>query len=86
MGKNLHTDTVKTGNDVKSDKEWRKTLTPEEFRVTRQHGTKRAFSHPYAQEKRDGIAPLLNFEAKYDSGSGWPSFYAPGRGRGGERA
>lgn len=80
MGKNLHTDTVKTGNAVKSDKEWRKTLTPEEFRVTRQHGTKRAFSHSYAQEKRDGIAPLLNFEAKYDSGSGWPSFYAPAEG------
>ena len=64
MGKNLHTYTVKTGNAVKSDKEWRKTLTPEEFRVTRQHGTKRAFSHPYAQKKRDGIAPLLNFEAE----------------------
>ena len=57
MGKNLHTDTVKTGNAVKSHEEWRKTLTPEEFRVTRQHGTERAFSHPYAQEKRDGIAP-----------------------------
>ena len=80
MGKNLHTDTVKTGNAVKSHEEWRKTLTPEEFRVTRQHGTKRAFSHPYAQEKRDGIASLLNFEAEYDSGSGWPSFYAPAEG------
>ena len=44
MGKNLDTDTVKTGNAVKSDEEWRKTLTPEEFRVTRQHGTERAFS------------------------------------------
>jgi peptide-methionine (R)-S-oxide reductase len=84
MGRNLDTDTVKTGNAVKSDEEWRKTLTPEEFRVTRQHGTERAFSHPYAQEKRDGMyrcvccgAPLFNSEAKYDSGTGWPSFYAP---------
>ena len=87
VGKNLDTDTVKTGNAVKSDEEWRKTLTPEEFRVTRQHGTERAFSHPYAQEKRDGIyrcvccgAPLFNSEAKYDSGTGWPSFYAPAEG------
>lgn len=87
MGKNLDTDTVKTGNAVKSDEEWRKTLTPEEFRVTRQHGTERAFSHPYAQEKRDGMyrcvccgAPLFNSEAKYDSGTGWPSFYAPAEG------
>ena len=76
MGKNLDTDTVKTGNAVKSDEEWRKTLTPEEFRVTRQHGTERALSHPYAQEKRDGMyrciccgAPLFNSEAKYDSGT-----------------
>ena len=83
MGKNLDTDTGKTGNAVKSDEEWRKTLTPEEFRVTRQHGTERPFSHPYAQEKREGIyrcvccgAPLFNSEAKYDSGTGWPSFYA----------
>ena len=87
MGKNLDTDTVKTGNAVKSDEEWRKTLTPEEFRVTRQHGTERAFSHPYAQEKRDGTyrcvccgAPLFNSKAKYDSGTGWPSFYAPAEG------
>lgn len=87
MGKNLETGTVKTGNVVKSAEEWRETLTPEEFRVTRQHGTERAFSHPYAQEKRDGTyrcvccgAPLFNSEAKYDSGTGWPSFYAPAGG------
>ena len=84
MGKNLDTDTVKTGNAVKSDEEWRKTLTPEEFRVTRQHGTERAFSHPYAQEKRDGMyrcvccgTPLFAADTKFDSGTGWPSFYAP---------
>ena len=87
MGKNLDTETVKSGNAVKSDEEWRKTLTPEEFRVTRQHGTERAFSHPYAQEKRDGMyrcvccgAPLFNSETKFDSGTGWPSFYGPADG------
>jgi peptide-methionine (R)-S-oxide reductase len=87
MGKNLDTDTVKSGNAVKSEDEWRKTLTPEEFRVTRQHGTERAFSHPYAQEKRDGMyrcvccgAPLFSSDTKYDSGTGWPSFYAPADG------
>ena len=90
MGKNLDTDTVKTGNAVKSDEEWRKTLTPEEFRVTRQHGTERALSHPYAQEKRDGMyrciccgAPLFNSEAKYDSGTsvGRASMLLPRAGR-----
>ncbi len=69
---------------VTSDTEWRKRLSPEEYRVTRQHGTERAFSHPYWQEKREGTyrcvccgAPLFNSETKYNSGTGWPSFYAP---------
>ena len=67
-----------------SEADWRKKLTPEQFRVTREHGTERAFSHPYAQEKRAGMyrcvccgAPLFNSKAKYDSGTGWPSFFAP---------
>ena len=84
MGKNLDSDTMTSGRVVKSKEEWRKTLTPEEFRVTREHGTERAFSHPYAQEKREGMyhcvccgAPLFASETKYDSGTGWPSFYAP---------
>jgi peptide-methionine (R)-S-oxide reductase len=71
---------------VKSNAEWRKTLTPEEFSVTREHGTERAFSHPYYQEKRAGTyncvccgAPLISSE-EYDSGTGWPSFYAPAQG------
>ena len=46
MRKTLEAEMEKSGNDVKSDEEWRKTLTPEEFRVTREHGTERAFSHP----------------------------------------
>lgn len=67
-----------------SDAEWRTKLTPEQYHVTRKHGTERAFSHPYYQEKRAGMyccvccgAPLFSSETKYDSGTGWPSFYAP---------
>ena len=69
---------------VKSDADWRKELTPEQYHVTRKHGTERAFSHPYHEEKREGMyrcvccgAPLFSSETKYDSGTGWPSFYAP---------
>ena len=49
MRKALQAEMEKSGNAVKSDDEWRKTLTPEAFRVTRQHGTERAFSHPYSE-------------------------------------
>ena len=84
MGKNLDSETMTSGRVVKSEEEWRKTLTPEEFRVTREHGTERAFSHPYAQEKREGMyrcvccgAELFSSGDKYDSGSGWPSFVRP---------
>ncbi|HEV7718070.1 MAG TPA: peptide-methionine (R)-S-oxide reductase MsrB [Arsenicitalea sp.] len=68
----------------KSNEEWRKELTPEQYRVTREHGTERPFSHLYNTEKRDGIyhcvacgAPLFTADTKYDSGSGWPSFFKP---------
>jgi peptide-methionine (R)-S-oxide reductase len=67
----------------KSDADWRKQLTPEQYHVTREHGTERAFSHPYWQEKAAGMykcvgcgAPLFSSDTKYDSGTGWPSFYA----------
>jgi peptide-methionine (R)-S-oxide reductase len=69
---------------VKSDDEWRAQLTPEQFYVTRQHGTERAFTGPHLDEKRSGTygciacgTPLFSSDTKYDSGSGWPSFFSP---------
>lgn len=69
---------------VKSETEWRQQLTPEQFHVTRQHGTERAFTHPYYSEKRRGMyhcvccgTPLFSSRDKFDSGTGWPSFAQP---------
>ncbi|MCL4766466.1 MAG: peptide-methionine (R)-S-oxide reductase MsrB [Hyphomicrobiaceae bacterium] len=69
---------------VKSDTAWRQQLTHEQYAVTRQHGTERAFTHPYYSEKRRGMyhcvccgAPLFSSERKFDSGTGWPSFTGP---------
>ena len=71
-------------NAMKSDEEWRKELTPEQFHVARQHGTERPFSSPLNSEKRPGMfncvccgAPLFSSSTKFDSGTGWPSFWAP---------
>jgi peptide-methionine (R)-S-oxide reductase len=68
----------------KSEAEWREQLTPEQFQVTRKHGTERAFTGPYVDNKEPGLyrcvccdKPLFRSETKYDSGSGWPSFTAP---------
>ena len=84
MNKADTTDRKEEGKIGVSEAEWRQKLTPEQFNVTRKHGTERAFSHPYHQEKRAGMykcvccgAPLFSSETKYDSGTGWPSFYAP---------
>ena len=68
----------------KTDAEWRKELTPEQYYVTRQHGTERPFTSPLNVEKRNGVYacvscgnPLFKSDTKYESGSGWPSFWQP---------
>jgi peptide-methionine (R)-S-oxide reductase len=68
----------------KSDAEWMKQLTPEQFKITRKAGTERAFTGKYHQTKDKGTylcvccgSPLFRSEAKFDSGTGWPSFFEP---------
>jgi peptide-methionine (R)-S-oxide reductase len=68
----------------KSNEEWQRELTPDQYRVLRQHGTERAGTSPLNDEHRKGTfycagcgEPLFDSSTKYDSGSGWPSFYAP---------
>jgi peptide-methionine (R)-S-oxide reductase len=68
----------------KSEAEWRALLTPEQFHVLREKGTERAFTGSLYENHNDGIyhcgacsAPLFTSETKFESGSGWPSFYKP---------
>ncbi len=68
----------------KSEAEWREQLTPEQFHVTRKGGTERAFTGPNWDNKDSGIyvcvccdRPLFTSETKYDSGTGWPSYFSP---------
>lgn len=77
-------DKPKTPSISRTDAEWSCMLTPEQYRVTRGHGTERPFTGPHLDEKRTGTyacvccgAGLFGSDAKYDSGSGWPSFFAP---------
>ena len=74
----------KTRETRKTDAEWRQVLTPEQYRIMRQKGTEGAFTGQYWNNKDEGVyrctgcgTPLFSSETKFDSGSGWPSFYAP---------
>jgi len=68
----------------KSEAEWKKILTPEQFKILRKKGTERAFTGEYHDNKKDGIYlcagcdnELFHSDAKFDSGTGWPSFWMP---------
>ena len=70
--------------DERSEDEWEKTLTPEQFYVLRKHGTERPGTSPLNYEKRSGTfkcagcgAPLFTADTKFESGTGWPSFFTP---------
>lgn len=68
----------------KTESEWKQQLTPEQFQVSRKKGTERAFTGEYHNHKQEGIyqcvccgTDLFSSETKYDSGTGWPSFWEP---------
>jgi len=76
------TGAVQMCGTAKNDQEWKNTLTPEQFDVTRQKGTEQAFAGKYNDFKGDGLYKcvccgneLFDSKTKYDSGSGWPSFF-----------
>jgi peptide-methionine (R)-S-oxide reductase len=73
-----------TNKIVKTDAEWREELTPEQYQVLRKQGTERPFTGRYWNVKEDGMyhcagcgAELFSSDTKFESGSGWPSFYEP---------
>lgn len=68
----------------KSESEWKRQLTPAEYRIIREKGTEMPFTGEYVDAKQSGVyrcracgTPLFSSDTKYDSGSGWPSFYRP---------
>ena len=77
-------DGTKVFEITRTDAEWRKILSEKQFYVLREHGTERAFTSPLNDNKAAGLyhcagcdLPLYSSETKYDSGTGWPSFWAP---------
>lgn len=75
---------IMTSRVNKTAQEWREILTPEQFRVTREHGTERAFTGEYDKHHATGVyqcaccgQDLFHSDHKYDSGTGWPSYYQP---------
>lgn len=73
-----------TGKVEKTDQEWRQMLTPEQFHVTQRKGTEQAFTGAYWNSKEDGTyqciccgQPLFDAKTKFDSATGWPSFWEP---------
>ena len=77
-------ETTETFAVVKSDEEWRKQLDPQQYSVLRKHSTERAFTSPLNAEKRTGAfvcagcgTPLFDSATKFESGTGWPSFWQP---------
>ncbi len=75
---------AEVGHVTHSDAEWRKRLSPEAYEVLRHEATERSFSSPLDEEKRSGVyacagcaLPLFSSKTKFDSGTGWPSFWAP---------
>lgn len=75
---------MKVDKVKKTDEEWKKKLTPEQYRITREKGTERPFTGKYHDNKKEGIyrcvacgTELFSSDAKFESGTGWPSFYEP---------
>ncbi len=80
----MNDDRTSGGDMPHTDEQWRAKLTPEQYHILREHGTERAFTGKYWNEHSSGVyhcaacgAELFDADTKYDSGTGWPSFYQP---------